>query len=193
MKKLQVTVGVNEFVKRQTPSSGKTYSPTLSFKDIADHAKIQLEKAMYKKGYREGVLLVQVDKTHCNEFICPFVEINESTKLSAQVVKRRPEEEPYIQLRALSGSPLPTGRVELILYRRDVLKETSEHTTEADWELISFHAIPKGLDEMPMGPVTMMRNQLQLRGGTKAKYPSDSWAKSVQFWQKYAVLTPVNV
>ena len=34
-------------------------------------------------------------------------------------------------------------------------------------ELIAFHAIPEGIDKMPMGPITMMRNQLELPGGTK--------------------------
>ena len=38
-----------------------------------------------------------------------------------------------------------------------------------------------------MGPVTMMRNQLQLTGGTKGNYTSDEWADSVHFWQKYAL------
>ena len=38
-----------------------------------------------------------------------------------------------------------------------------------------------------MGPVTMMRNQLQLNGGTKGKYSSKQWAESVNFWQKYAI------
>jgi hypothetical protein len=78
--------------------------------------------------------------------------------------------------------------VDLILYRHDVLAETNEQTSDADWELISFHAIPEGVDDMPMGPVTMMRNQLQLPGGTKAKYESDDWADSVKFWQEYAML-----
>ena len=41
---------------------------------------------------------------------------------------------------------------------------------------------------MPMGPITMMRNQLELEGGTKGEYSSDEWAESVNFWQKYAVL-----
>jgi hypothetical protein len=41
-----------------------------------------------------------------------------------------------------------------------------------------------------MGPVTMMRNQLELPGGTKANYSADEWAYSVEFWQHYAVLEP---
>ena len=56
------------------------------------------------------------------------------------------------------------------------------------WELISVHAIPKGIDKLPMGPVTMMRNQLELLGGTKAYYSSEEWAESVRFWQEFAAL-----
>ena len=32
-----------------------------------------------------------------------------------------------------------------------------ENTTDAEWELISINAIPKGIESMPMGPITMMR------------------------------------
>ena len=71
-------------------------------------------------------------------------------------------------------------------------KRNNENTTSADWELISINAIPKGLDKLPMGPVTMMRNQLNLVGGTKASYTKDEWAESVRFWQKYAALNPKN-
>ena len=72
-----------------------------------------------------------------------------------------------------------------------MLKENDEQSTTAEWELISFHALPEGIDEMPMGPVTMMRNQLELPGGTKANYSPDEWANSVEFWQHYAVLETV--
>ena len=68
--------------------------------------------------------------------------------------------------------------------------ENNENTTNAEWELISINAIPKGLDSIPMGPITMMRNQLNLEGGTKALYQSEEWAKSVHFWQRYAAIEP---
>ena len=97
-------------------------------------------------------------------------------------------EEPYIQIRALNGKNLKTEKVEIILYRKDVLDETNEASSGSDWELIAFHAIPFGIDEMPMKPVTMMRNQLELPGGTKAYYSSEKWANSINFWQKYALM-----
>ena len=188
MEKLQTNVTVNEFVRRQVKGNGKTYANGLSFEQIAKNAQEQLASGDYMYGYRDGVVVVQTTENIIPHFICPFVKINEDTKLRAQMVRRRPEEETYIQIRALNGTKLKTGSVDLILYRHDVLAETDEQTSEAGWELISFHAIPEGIADMPMGPVTMMRNQLHLAGGTKAHYDSAVWAKSVKFWQEYAVL-----
>jgi len=181
-------VSVNEFVRRQVKGSGKTYADGLTFEEISFHAEEQLNQGYYTEGYRDGVVLVQIAQELIHHFICPFVKITEATKLKAIVVRRRPEEEPYIQIRALNGGPLKTGAGDLILYRHDVLAETNEQTSDADWELISFHAIPKGIENMPMGPITMMRNQLQLPGGTKAQYDAKIWAESVKFWQEYTVL-----
>ena len=186
------SVSINDFVRRQTKDSGKTYAENLTFDNITSHAQEQLANRHYKEGYRDGVILVQVSKELIHHFICPFVKITEETELKATVLRRRPEEKPYIQIRALNGTLLKTGAVDLILYHHDVLKETNEQTTDADWELISFHAIPEEIDNMPMGPVTMMRNQLQLFGGTKAFYESEKWAESIKFWQEYAVLDKYN-
>ena len=188
MKKYLGRVSVNDFVRRQIKESGKTYATGLTFEEISSHAEEQLIKGHYNEGYRNGVILVQASPELSHHFICPFTKITEKTILKAKMVRRRPEEEPYIQMRALNGTPLKTGSVDLILYRHDVLSETNEASTDADWELISFHALPEGIDDMPMGPVTMMRNQLQLTGGTKAFYESEKWVAAVKFWQEYAVL-----
>ena len=188
MKKIINTVSVNNFVKRQVKNSGKTYSESLTFENLATHAQEQLQKGLYTLGYRNGVILVDVSKKLIKNFICPFVKITKETNLIAKLVKRRPEENYYIQIRALNGKPLKIGSVQLILYHHSVLIETNEHSSNSDWELISFHAIPKEIKTMPMGPITMMRNQLQLPGGTKAFYKSEEWAESVNFWQNYAVL-----
>ncbi len=69
-----------------------------------------------------------------------------------------------------------------------MLNETNEASTSSDWELIAFHAIPDGIERLPMKPVTMMRNQLQLPGGTKAHYSSEDWAESIRFWQQHALI-----
>ena len=192
MAKTYQTVEVNEFVERQIKGSGKTYSSELSFEEMATYAQKMLNECpdKIKQGYRDGVVLVQCDRGFSSQFISPMVMIGENTQLEAVVTKRRENEELYIQIRALDGEPLPTARVDLILYRHDVLAENNEHTTSADWELIAFQAVPEGMDKMPMVPVTMMRNQLELPGGTAAHYSSNDWAESVRFWQKYAFIKP---
>ena len=173
---------------RQTKSSGKTYSK-FSFKKIAEYAEKKLAIKDYKKGYRDGVIIINVEKDKLHNYICPYTIIKDNTKLIAKVNRRRNDEEPYIQIKALNGDPLETGSVEIILYHHDVLAETNEQEHNDGWELIAFHAIPVGIKNMPMGPITMMRNQLQLKGGTKGYYSSKEWAEAVRFWQKYAVLS----
>ena len=181
------TVGINDFVRRQLKGTGKTYS-SLSFQEITEYAEKQLNSNHFEEGYRDGVIVVKVDKSLVSKFHCPFTKIVSNTKLKAIITKRQPVEENYIQIRALNGDPLDVGSAQIILYRKDVLSETEDNCTDKDWELIAFHAIPKFINKMPMGPVTMMRNQLELSGGTKAHYSSGEWAQSVNFWQKYAVL-----
>ena len=181
-------VAVNEFVRRQVKGSGKTYSDSLSFEEITEDAEQQMDGGNFIEGYRNGVRIVKGSAKLSRKFVCPFVKIDENTVLESSLVKRQDGEKPYIQTRAKNGTPLNAGRVEYILYRHDVLAENDEQSTDAEWELISVHAIPEGVDKLPMGPVTMMRNQLEFPGGTKAQYSSDEWAEAVRFWQQYAAL-----
>ncbi len=181
-------VAVNDFVRRQIKGSGKTYSESLSFDEIAMDAEHQMAIDEFEEGYRDGVRIVTASKKNIKKFYSPYVKIDSNTQLISQVVKRQDNEESYIQTRAKSGEPLAAGKVEYIIYRKDVLAENNENSTQSEWELISIHAIPNGIDKMPMGPVTMMRNQLNLEGGTKAQYTSEEWAESIKFWSKYAAL-----
>ena len=181
-------VGVNDFVRRQIQGSGKTYSYTLTFEEIAAQAEKRMLLGFYREGYRDGVRIIDVDPKLSGQFFCPYVKVTNETILEATVVKRQEFEESYIQIRALNGTPLKPSSVELILYRHDVLLENNEYTTNAELELISINALPDGVKDLPIGPVTMMRNQLEKPGGTKGEYPSDKWAESVDFWQQYAIL-----
>ena len=184
---MKYKVKASKFVERQIRGTGKTYSDSLSFSEIATIAEEKLNSADYIEGYRDGVVLIELKDDTAKQFICPLIKIDKNTTLSAKNVQRRKDEEYYIQIRALNGKSLATHQVDLVLYRNDVLKESNEASTNADWELIAFMAKPKGI-KMPMGPVTMMRNQLQKPGGTKGRYPSENWAESVDFWQQYAIL-----
>ena len=55
-------VAVNDFVKRQIKGSGKTYSNTLSFEQIAVDAQQQMQASNFLEGYRKGVRIVKGSK-----------------------------------------------------------------------------------------------------------------------------------
>ena len=54
-------VGVNDFVRRQIEGSGKTYSKTMTFEDIAKHAEEQMIRNDFSEGYRKDILVVNRD------------------------------------------------------------------------------------------------------------------------------------
>ena len=72
-------VAVNEFVRRQTKKSGKSFSSQLSFEDIALHAELQMTAGHFKEGYRDGVRLVVAAADITKQFTCPFVKIDVTT------------------------------------------------------------------------------------------------------------------
>jgi hypothetical protein len=52
-------VAVNEFVRRQTKKTGKTYSDSLTFEEVAQDAEKQMANGHFKEGYRDGVRIVE--------------------------------------------------------------------------------------------------------------------------------------
>ena len=84
MKIISGSVAVNDFVRRQTKDSGKTYTIGLAHKEIANYAQDQLTNGNYKAGYRDGVILVQVAEELIYHFICPFVRVTEKIKLKTE-------------------------------------------------------------------------------------------------------------
>jgi hypothetical protein len=188
--RLMKTVSVNSFVTRQIKGSGKSYAILTSYSEMALWAEQEINKTSGNviNGYRDGVVLVIIDDDRVKNFVSPLIKIDENTELLAKWQQRRPDEDYYIHVSAKSGDHAPVGKVELILYSHDVLAEDNEAETKADWELIAFNAIPVGIDKMPMNPVTMMRNQLHLQGGTQGYYSSEDWAEAIHFWQNYTTL-----
>ena len=128
-------VGVNDFVRRQVKGSGKTYAKTMRFSEIAKHAEVQMLKNNFITGYRDGVRRVIAHKNILDDFVCPYVKIVKDTKLVSKMVKRSENEEPYIQIRALNGTPLSVGKVELILYRNH-LKNIEGNVLNIDCKML---------------------------------------------------------
>ena len=56
-----------------------------------------------------ALLLSRLQIFTFENFVCPIVKIDQNTKLKCQLTKRRSEEEPYLQIKALNGSRLKTN------------------------------------------------------------------------------------
>jgi len=84
--------------------------------------------------------------------------------------------------------------VDIVLYHKNVLAEDPDHVPVegAEWEIVSINCSLYDYD-LPMTPQTMARNQLaddpeHGKGGTKAEYSGDEFAKSIIFWNTHTLI-----
>jgi len=118
-------------------------------------------------------------------FYCPMVEIDKATDLSARVAKRREGEESHIRVTG-KGPDIEAKFVKVVLYSRQALLDELEKVSgDFDWEIVSIMASP--VEDEPMHPLTMARNQLGKSGGSQRQYSSDEWARSVWYWSQYVM------
>lgn len=176
-----VTVGVNEFVRRQTKESPYAYFEGL-FEHVAEIARWNIADAEIVQGTLDNprVLLVKVDPKW---FYSAVVCVDESNVVDMKVSfeSRRPEEEKYLKVSALGGTKKEATVAELVLYSREALAEGNENSTKCDYEIVSINA---GLvANEPMHPLTMARNYLVKTGGTKAEYTAEQFAQAIWYWK----------
>lgn len=194
-------IAASDFVKRQTPESKFShFSGTWGQLEKLVYDCFQIARNVHK-GYRDGVLLVDVP---VEGFMSSVVNIQEglkdgSIKAIKTVFKPRQEgEQPYLQVYAI-GSKQPAKKVQIVLYRHDVLAEGNEQSQDSDWEIISINASPIDKD-VPMDGTTRARNILKLKGGTDVKlgdktaeelvaFIKDS-AESSLFWSQHIMVMP---
>jgi len=197
---MKQTVGINSFVRRQTPASKFSHfgEHVEDIDLVANIAKERLGSAM--AGYRDGVILVPLTGPTAEGFYCGVVKVAPDTPLRATFSARQPGEMPYVQVEAVSARKMPAMHVDIVLYRRDVLledrllennkrarngeepKPKSDYvSTDCDWEVISINARPT-VEEEPMHPVAMARNFLGHTGGTPATYTAEQFAKAIDYW-----------
>ena len=67
-------VAINNFVRRQTKDSGKTYSKELSFDFFAKHAEKKMNNNDFTDGYRDGVRIVNLDNDYVENVLKPLYE-----------------------------------------------------------------------------------------------------------------------
>jgi hypothetical protein len=127
-----------------------------------------------------------VDTLH--RFFSSTVPVTETTALKARFVPRVPGEAPFIQIGSPGASKSPARHVEIILYAHDTLAVDGDAppTREADYYIVSVNAYPSR-EPSPMSPMTMARNYLGLKGGTKPEVPytAEDFARSIVYWSQH--------
>lgn len=112
------------------------------------------------------------------------VLVDEETPLGAVLVRRQPEEEPYVEVRA--GGPAEGVRfASVVLYSAATLElNGGTRSGDFDWEVVALLA--SAVEEEPMDPLTMARNMLAKPGGTPCDYTAREFAEAVWFWARRA-------
>ena len=163
------TIGISDFVKRQTRES--QYTDYLSSWDrLARKTKEEFDKGNFSEGYRRGVVLVQMPKEETHFFYSyDNYPMFEGMKLSAEYrrIKGREHENPKVVIE-IKEPKIACKYVDIVIYRADVLEEDNDRSTNCDWEIISINGRLKK-EPKPMDPLTIVRNWKHLKGGTEMK------------------------
>lgn len=179
-------IAVSEFVKRQTIESKFTHFNG-TWDELRDIVEAEFENR--RQAYRDGVVLVELS---CPErFETSVVSIEEGIE-SGRIKRfetvyepRREGEAPYSQTVAI-GSKMTAKRIDVVLYRHDVLEEGNEASSDAEWEIISLNGSPIPA-EVPMNNTTRARNILVAEGGTDVKLEEKSKEELIEFIKDMAL------
>lgn len=164
------TIGINDFVRRQTEDSQYTHYKG-SWNDLINRTTEQFVKGDFSYGYRDGVILVHMEEGEARNLFFTYTdfEMFEGMKLETvfEKVKGREHEPPQLQIR-IKEPKNKCNFVDIVLYRHDVLEEDGDASTDCDWEIVSINGRLKE-EAPPMDPLTITRNWKHLPGGTEMK------------------------
>lgn len=174
----------SEFVKRQTKTS------RFSHTDLSWEELVQLTKENFNnhtEGYRNGVKLVHVP---ANGFYCAVGKVSDVKEWEEVIESRQEGEEPVRTRYGIVDKKPEAKYVDIVLYRDFVLDEDEDYDitkSEGQWEIISINARTEE-EPYPIPPMTMARNFLVEKGGTKGEYTAEEFAKSIWFWNKHCLV-----
>lgn len=160
-------IAVSDFAKSRHTKESRYSHFEGSWEQLVQLVEANFSKA--KPGYRDGVILVPVP---ANGFYSNTVQLSEGMEFVGKYAPRRPGEKPYIQWSPSGAAKMPAKKVDVVLYRHDVLVEGNEESADSEWEIISVNASPWEMKEgeaEPMHPETLMRNYFVEEGGTEMK------------------------
>ena len=144
------------------------------------------------EGYREGVVLVQIDPSGAFSSV---KILEEGDQWVSEFVARREGETPRKSSHMI-GEKTPAVRVDVVLYHKDVLAEEDNNIpdlTGADWEIISFNAEITE-EQAPIHPIVFMHNHFVSDGGTATGQTPEEFVKQLQtsfeYWKDKVFVKP---
>ena len=181
-----VSIGVLDFVKRQTPDSPHGYFEG-SWEELVGmvteywgHRRVS--------PHNSEVMLVPIPATLTHRFYSSLILVTADTTLKAEFTPRVPGEDAFIQVFAAGAPKQPAKRVEIVCYSHEVLAQDGDAppTREADYYIVSINAYASDEPE-PMSPMTMARNFLHLKGGTlpEVPYTAEEFARAIVYWSRH--------
>lgn len=183
-------IGISEFVKRQTPQSKYNHFEG-DWETLIKLVESQWEKRQASP-HNRGVMLVPVPDYELYRFFSSIVPVTEGSRLRAEFSPRVSGEAPFIQVEVTGGQKVPAKHAEIILYSHETLAKDGDAppTREADYYVVSINAYATEETE-PMSPMTMARNFLGLKGGTRPEVPysAEAFARAILYWSTHARLT----
>lgn len=184
-------VGVLDFVKRQTPNSKHDHFDG-SWEELVSLVENQWGTRQMSLN-NAGVLLIPIPQAHLHRFFASTVPVTPESSLKATFTPRVSGEAPFIQVTAQNASKVPAQHVEIILYGHDTLAQDGDapSTREAEYYIVSINAYPSS-EPSPMHPMTMTRNFLGIKGGTRPQVPytAEEFARSILYWSQHVHVSP---
>jgi hypothetical protein len=175
-------IKTSDFVKRQTKESRFSHTD-LSWDELATLTACYMWNSV--EGYKDGVKLVKVPS---EGFYSAVANVSDVVDWE-EVFEARQEGEVPVRTRVGIVEKKPNAaHVDIVLYRCDVLAEDVDYVKEGDheWEIISINARLTDKPH-PIPPITMARNFLTMKGGTKAEYSAEEFAESIWFWNSHCL------
>jgi hypothetical protein len=118
------------------------------------------------------------------------------TCYEARTEKELPVLKRYIPLEKVKNNLKPAKFLDIILYSKEQIQKENlamgnvDPNVEIDYQYGIISVKPQDVDwELPMDPITMMRNALGVEhGGSGVELERNKYMNSVAFWSKYVLL-----
>jgi hypothetical protein len=151
---------ISDFVRRQTPNSRFSH---FEGTDMCLLRRVDYNFRDAVPGYRDGVVIVPI--SNMEGFFAGICKLKSGDRLAGDFIPRRDGEDPRKNTCVVGGKKEPAKKVDVVLYRKEVLGEQPDHVSLAEWEIVSINCSPVEGD-MPINPITLLHNHFGSSGGT---------------------------